>query len=263
MTRKLIAFALSFTLTLCGIATAQNQQSWGSMALMRGSGVQSGEWNAYRYSDLLSWYEFDNATNLTLDSSLNGRNGVVSNGFLVAVTGGANFTNKPYMACPKEGTKFNEFTFAVKCKATSLSVGGDYLYSIYQRSTAPFYEIFLAVKTTVAEFQIYTNSTLQVNFNNPVRSTNGIATYICSVQNNNTMLFSLTNGSPSFVYQVDTNCDMSSLTNIVAFRIGEFPVIGSPFDGIIYEVRTYGVALSSQECVTVLNEMGTTTNRHE
>jgi hypothetical protein len=35
MTRKLIAFALSFTLTLCGLATAQNQQSWGSMALMR------------------------------------------------------------------------------------------------------------------------------------------------------------------------------------------------------------------------------------
>jgi hypothetical protein len=35
MTRKLITFALSFALTLCGLATAQNQQSWGSMALMR------------------------------------------------------------------------------------------------------------------------------------------------------------------------------------------------------------------------------------
>ena len=41
MTRKLIAFALSFILTLCGLATAQNQQSWGSMALMR-AGVRAG-----------------------------------------------------------------------------------------------------------------------------------------------------------------------------------------------------------------------------
>jgi hypothetical protein len=41
MTRKLIAFALSFTLTLCGLATAQNQQSWGSMALMRVRAVAS------------------------------------------------------------------------------------------------------------------------------------------------------------------------------------------------------------------------------
>ncbi len=39
MTRKLIAFAVSFALTLCGIATAQNQQSWGSMALMRAGAI--------------------------------------------------------------------------------------------------------------------------------------------------------------------------------------------------------------------------------
>jgi hypothetical protein len=49
MTRKLIAFALSFALTLCGIATAQNQQSWGSMALMR-AGIGGGGSQYYIYA---------------------------------------------------------------------------------------------------------------------------------------------------------------------------------------------------------------------
>ena len=62
MTRKLIAFALSFTLTMCGLATAQNQQSWGSMALMRAGPFGGGGWvnpdpNA---SQLLFWYSMDN-----------------------------------------------------------------------------------------------------------------------------------------------------------------------------------------------------------
>jgi hypothetical protein len=62
MTRKLIAFALSFVLTLCGIATAQNQQSWGSMALMRaGVGTPSPWVNPDPNADsLVFWLSFDN-----------------------------------------------------------------------------------------------------------------------------------------------------------------------------------------------------------
>jgi len=66
MTRLLtIAVAL---LCLCGLATAQNQQSWGSMALMR-AGVSANPWlnpdpNA---ANLIVWYSFDNSpwTNAT------------------------------------------------------------------------------------------------------------------------------------------------------------------------------------------------------
>lgn len=85
MTSKLIAFALSFTLTLCGLATAQNQQSWGAMALMRAgvrAGVADNSWinpdpNA---ANLMWWMSFDN---IPMTNSLRVLSDIPSSGTLM------------------------------------------------------------------------------------------------------------------------------------------------------------------------------------